>query len=140
MHRTDGENAGQRAEVDELLDPDVRPQTPPLVGMSVVDADRSAVPIVGGWSGAATVAWVGYADPLARGLPSGEYRRSLPFGHQGAGAAGSLAIRSPSRPTKAKTESRQRKPFAAEHAGSPENPDQLGSAACRAAANVRGRR
>ena len=52
MHPADGENAGQRAEIDELLDPDVHPQTPPLVGMSVVVADRSAVPIVGRWPGA----------------------------------------------------------------------------------------
>ena len=37
---------------------------------------------------AATAAWVGYADPLARGLPSGAYRRSLPFGNEVSGMCG----------------------------------------------------
>lgn len=37
---------------------------------------------------AATAACVGYADPLARGLPTGAYRRSLPFGSEVSGMWG----------------------------------------------------
>ena len=77
MHPGDGENAGQRAEVDDLLDP----ETARAAHVSV--RRRNEVPTF--LNAAATVAWVGYADPLARGLPS--------------------------RPPKAKTESRQRRPL-----------------------------
>ena len=77
MHPADGENAGQRARSTTCS----TRRRPEQAHVSV--RRRNEVPTF--LHAAATVAWVGYADPLARGLPS--------------------------RPTKAKTESRQRKPL-----------------------------